>query len=124
MKLVDIKINNFRGIQKLIVPVDDLTVLIGENNTGKSTILEAIRIVIDNGLPGLRNDIFHEYDFHLSETKQTPQDADPISIILHFAEKQENEWSDTIHQQFVGILQPDADTNLNHLWLSVSGKYN
>ncbi len=43
MNLTDIKVENFRGISSLHLPLDRLTVLIGENNTGKSTVLEAIR---------------------------------------------------------------------------------
>ncbi len=38
MKLQDISIKNFRGIRSLDLPLDNLTVLIGENNVGKSTI--------------------------------------------------------------------------------------
>ena len=43
MKLKDITINNFRGIRSLYLPLDDLTVLIGENNAGKSTVLKPSR---------------------------------------------------------------------------------
>lgn len=46
MKLTDIKIKNFRGVRSLHLPLDSLTVLIGENNTGKSTVLEAIRLAL------------------------------------------------------------------------------
>ena len=49
MKLIEVKIENFRGIHSLHVPLDSLTVLIGENNTGKSTVLEAIRFVLTRG---------------------------------------------------------------------------
>ncbi len=49
MKLTDIKIENFRGVRSLHLPLDVLTVLIGENNTGKSTVLEAIRLVLTRG---------------------------------------------------------------------------
>ena len=36
MFLKQLEIKNFRGIQELTLPLDDLCVLIGENNTGKS----------------------------------------------------------------------------------------
>jgi len=49
MKLADIKTENFRGICSLHLPLDGLTVLIGENNTDKSTVLEAIRLVLTRG---------------------------------------------------------------------------
>jgi putative ATP-dependent endonuclease of OLD family len=49
MKLIKITIENFRGIKYLSMPLTDLTVLYGENNTGKSTILDAIRMGFPKG---------------------------------------------------------------------------
>lgn len=44
MYLKEINIQNFRGISNLSIEFEkDITVLIGENNTGKTTILEAVR---------------------------------------------------------------------------------
>ena len=65
MKLVDVKIENFRGIRSLHLPLDQLTVLIGENNTGKSTVLEAIKLVLTRSFGFRRGGQFSEYDFHL-----------------------------------------------------------
>ncbi|MCI4410574.1 MAG: ATP-binding protein [Thiotrichales bacterium] len=45
MKLKEIKLKNFRGYaEETVVPMDDLTVLVGRNDAGKSTILEALDI--------------------------------------------------------------------------------
>lgn len=122
MNLTDIKIENFRGIHSLHLPLDRLTVLIGENNTGKSTVLEAIRLVLTRGF-GLRRDgRFTEYDFHLKDATATPQTADPISITLHFAEEQENEWPDAVIQQMSEVVQLDT-TGLNHIWLQANGAF-
>ena len=45
MKLKSISIENFRGYQdKTTINFDDLTVLVGKNDIGKSTILEALDI--------------------------------------------------------------------------------
>lgn len=41
MKLRKIRIQNFRGIKDLEIDIDDTTVLIGENNSGKTAILDA-----------------------------------------------------------------------------------
>ena len=87
MKLAEITIENFRGIRSLHLPLDGLTVLIGENNTGKSTVLEAIRLVLTRGFGVRRDGRFTEYDFHLKDASATPQTADPILITLHFAEE-------------------------------------
>lgn len=47
MKLREIILQNFRGYyNETRIPVDDLTALIGQNDVGKSTILEALDIFL------------------------------------------------------------------------------
>lgn len=123
MKLIEIMIENFRGIRSLHLPLDGLTVLIGENNTGKSTVLEAIRLVLTRGFGLRRGGQFTEYDFHLKDATSTPQTAEPISIILHFAEEQEGEWPDTVVQQMSEVIQLDMTAGLNHIWLQAKGTF-
>lgn len=49
MKLVEFKIENFRGFQKeTVITFDELTVLIGRNDAGKSTILDALDIFFND----------------------------------------------------------------------------
>lgn len=123
MKLAEIKIENFRGVRSLHLPLGGLTVLIGENNTGKSTVLEAIRLVLTRGFGSRRSGQFSEYDFHLVDASATPQAAQPIKIMLHFAEEQENEWPDAIIQQMNEVIQLGTD-GLNHIWLQAEGAFN
>lgn len=59
------------------------TVLIGENNTGKSSILEAIRRCLASSTLG--RDAFLEYDYHMADRNDRPADGDPIEIVLYFA---------------------------------------
>lgn len=122
MKLIHLKIENFRGIRSLDLPLDDLTILIGENNAGKSTVLEAIRLVLTRGFGTRRSGQFSEYDFHLNGINATPQTADPIKITLHFAEERENEWPDAVIQQMDEVIQLDVD-GLNHIWLLATGYF-
>lgn len=122
MKITEIKIQNFRGIRSLALKLDDLTVLIGENNTGKSTVIEAIRLALTRGLGYRKNAQFSEYDFHLADANTTPQSADPIEILLHFSEANEDEWHETITQQLNEVIQLDSD-GLNHIWLQVQGDF-
>ncbi|RLA86756.1 MAG: hypothetical protein DRG58_11665 [Deltaproteobacteria bacterium] len=122
MWLKDVKIENFRGIRSLHLPLDRLTVLIGENNTGKSTVLEAIRLALLRSFSARRSGQFTEYDFHLKDADATPSLAEPIQITLHFSENQENEWPDAIVQQMNEVIQLDQN-GLNHIWLQIKGSF-
>ncbi len=42
MKLVEIEVRSFKGVKHAVVPILDTTVLVGVNNAGKSSILQAI----------------------------------------------------------------------------------
>lgn len=44
MKLRNVKICNFRGINDLDVALDDYSLLVGPNNAGKSSVIDAIRV--------------------------------------------------------------------------------
>lgn len=49
MKLVEVKLQNYRSYhQETCVPIDDLTVIIGKNDAGKSTVLEALDVFFNN----------------------------------------------------------------------------
>ena len=84
MLLERIDIKRFRGIQQVSIKLDaGTTVLIGENNTGKSSILEAIRKCLgSSALPS--RDEFLEYDYHMAGKDDRPADGDPIEIVLYF----------------------------------------
>ena len=49
VKLTDVRISNFRSLQNLEVQLDDLTVLVGTNNSGKTSFLDALYIAIGSG---------------------------------------------------------------------------
>ena len=107
MLLKRVEINNFRGIQSLSINLGKTTTLIGENNTGKSTILEAIRTALGVYPSGGKQ--FLEYDYHISNENQQPSDAAPIKIVLHFAEQKNDEWHEKTVQQLKEIIQIDSD---------------
>lgn len=50
MKIVSVKIRNFRSYsEEISISFDDLTLLVGKNDIGKSTILEALDIFFNDG---------------------------------------------------------------------------
>ena len=93
MKLRRLEIKNFRGITKLDMEIGDTTVLIGENNTGKTAILDALKFAIRN-VRTRQGCVFDEYDFYLPTPNAEPSDAPSITIRLTFRENQPGEWDD------------------------------
>ena len=50
MRIESIKIKNFRSYkEETVIDLEDLTVLVGKNDIGKSTILEALDIFFNDG---------------------------------------------------------------------------
>ena len=79
MRVTKIRIRNFRGIRNLEVELGDITVLIGENNTGKTSVLDALGFCLQ-GLDVQHSSVFNGLDFHLAESRSEPYSADPIEI--------------------------------------------
>lgn len=71
MSIVRIVIDNFKSIKHCDLSLEALTVLIGENGTGKTTILEAIEYFYQNLAYGdkRRNDIFDANNKYSNEVK-------------------------------------------------------
>ena len=51
MHLKNLKIKNFRNFKTIDIPLSSNIVLLGENRVGKSNLLFAMRLVIDQALP-------------------------------------------------------------------------
>lgn len=66
MKISRLKIRNFRGVKSADLLFPDHVVLIGDNNTGKSTILEAIDLVLGPDRLSRRTPI-DEHDFYIGK---------------------------------------------------------
>jgi putative ATP-dependent endonuclease of OLD family len=63
VRIVRVHVENFRGIRLADVHFDGTTVLLGDNNTGKSTVLEAVELAI--GADRLsRTQPIDEHDFY------------------------------------------------------------
>ena len=104
----EIEINNFRGIRNLSLKLDETTVLIGENNTGKSTILAALESCLSRSLTR-RSGAFSEYDYYLPEKDSQPMDSEGIEITIRFLEQVENEWPDEVLQTLAEAVQAGDD---------------
>jgi len=121
MILKTFEIENFRGIAKLTLELDRTTVLIGENNSGKTSVLEALHTCMNRGLSRHATP-FSEYDFHLATEDAEPADAPPIVLTLTFEESQKDEWPDEIAQAFSTAIQI-LDDDRQQLSFRVTAKY-
>jgi len=65
MILTQIKANNFRSCKSVEISIDSLTVFIGENDSGKSSILDILDIALNNAQPQ-PNDFYRDSDNNLS----------------------------------------------------------
>lgn len=108
MRLARVHVENYRGLRDVVVDLDDTTVLIGENNSGKTAFLEALRSCLER-LRSRRSVVFETYDFHLVDQAADPLQAPPITITLHFEEGGSGEWSAELLQALSGLtsLRPD-----------------
>ncbi len=114
-------IENFRGIAKLTLELDRTTVLIGENNSGKTSVLEALHTCLNHGL-SRRATPFSEYDFHLATEDAEPADAPPIVLTLTFEESKAAEWPDELVQAFPNVIQT-LDDDRQRVSFRVTAKY-
>lgn len=123
MRVTSVRIENFRGIKKLALEFDEITVLIGENNSGKTAVLDALRLCLRE-LGPRRRVVFDVFDFHLPDANAEPSSAKPIQIVIEFSEQEKGEWDD----QLIGrlnrdkILQVDGDER-SHVLLRVTCEY-
>ena len=87
MTIAGIRIRNFRGIKELDLELGRVTILVGENNSGKTSVLEALKLCLkDAGSRHPRS--FKPLDFHLADESTDPAMASPIEIEIEltFAE--------------------------------------
>ena len=123
MRVTAVRIENFRGIKQLELELDETTVLIGENNSGKTAVLDALRLCLRD-LGARRRTVFDTLDFHLPDTDAEPSSAGPIQIEVLLSEQEIGEWND----QLIGRLNRDGilqvgDDERNHVLLRVTCKY-
>lgn len=77
MRITQLKVENFRGIKKgeLLIPCH--AVMVGDNNIGKSSLLEAIDLVL--GPERLsRRPVIDEHDFYAG--RYIDVEGQPVSI--------------------------------------------
>lgn len=125
MQLTHLSIKNYRGIKSLSLALDETTVLIGENNSGKTTILHALRACLQSLRNSGRSTVFDEFDFYFENSTSDPSTAETIEILLTF-EENETEWSEEIERQLggdAGIIMFIEPQDTARVQLKVTSEY-
>jgi len=144
VKIFSVKIENFRGIQSAKLVMPDHAVLIGDNNTGKSSVFEAIDLALGPDRLSRRPPV-DEHDFYQGRYLSLPNpkateagglgSAPKITvevIITNLSPEQEArfgthiEWLNTITGNFYQEANPagvDADEIKAALRITFEGKY-
>ena len=92
MYLIRLEVENFRGIRSALIELGDTIVLIGENDSGKTAILEAIEKVLSVNKEGSEFQ-FLPHEFYQRKVNGEYRVEGPIRISLTFRERTPDEWS-------------------------------
>lgn len=108
MRLSKVELKNFRALTDVVVELDDTTVLIGENNSGKTSFLEALKMCLTIPM-SKRAETFDDYDHHLPSLQAKLGDAGDTAITLHFTESAPDEWDAKVMQMLDGVINVNGD---------------
>ena len=80
----DLTIRGFRGFRHLEIPeLGRVTLITGKNNTGKSSLLEGVRLVSQRAAPDVLNDILDSRGEYLPNGKEDSRPLDPVRDFHH-----------------------------------------
>ncbi|MCD9501807.1 DUF2813 domain-containing protein [Photobacterium phosphoreum] len=116
MHLERIEIAGFRGIKRLSLSFNELTVLIGENAWGKSSLLDALSLVL---CPSAE---FYEMkfsDFHVDHVIGNER-ASSLQIVLRWHEDYQGEYQARRYRAFDSFWV--EDNNLKHLYVQIDSQ--
>ncbi len=109
MYISRIVIRNFRNFELLDARLcAGVTCVVGDNNTGKSNLLHAIRLACDINLPNYYRELT-EQDFHCGIDISTPQHA---LVSVEFTDFAENEYEDALAANW--LVEDDTVARLTY----------
>lgn len=121
MHLAEVHIERFRGIRRLTLALDPVTVIIGENDCGKSSVLDAIGValsdrVFDDGLDAmdLHRSVDHGARTETALRRESSRDStrSGVGIRLRFVELTPGEWPPAKVDRLDTIARPLSDGRL------------
>ncbi|UFU00842.1 AAA family ATPase [Radiobacillus kanasensis] len=108
MYISSVEIHNFRSLKNVSVKLNEMNILIGPNNAGKTSFFEAINYAIGWNISKTPN----EDDFFVADSRTfDPKNTESIEVILEFREgfNESERYSEEIETDFEGIIQYDED---------------
>jgi putative ATP-dependent endonuclease of OLD family len=118
MHISRLVIRNFRCIRELDISLSPTSVIIGENNAGKSAVLDAVKIALGRRWGRAGQTGFSEYDFPFQREAGEPRPE--ILIKLWLAESQPAEWPQPLVDELSDIVRTDPHTGLNSICMQVT----
>lgn len=135
LEIVRLKIENFRGIKNGEIYFNGHTLLIGGNNTGKSTICEALNLVLSADRLA-QKPVVNEHDFYQSKYLDDEENEIKIKIevvLINLSEEVKNrfhsniEYWDKINRQLLNhknnVADTDESSNIPALRITFEGWY-
>ena len=135
MRICRLHIRRFRGIREATLFFPDHVVLVGDNNVGKSTILEAIDLVLGpdrlRRTPPIDEHDFYLGDYARAEDEENPKQIEIEAAVTDLNEEQERQFSDCLEwwDDEAGELLPgpvedvDGETVKTALRVTFIGEY-
>lgn len=100
-----VRICGFRGVSDIEITIPRVTILLGQNNTGKTSIIKALQLALGDYSRSLTDEDFHISD---DETRQERITVDLRFIALDGSARA-NEFSENWQQELGEKIQAEAD---------------
>lgn len=118
MRIRRLKISNFRGIASGTVDFSGHTLLVGGNNVGKSTVCEALDLILGQDRLG-RRPVIDEHDFYRGQYQSESGDLIEIrleSILLDLSEEARRRFRNHLRRwnDKTGTFMDEASDGLRH----------
>jgi hypothetical protein len=120
MHIGRVSIENFRCIKSIDIQLSASSVIIGENNAGKTAFLDAIRIALSRRWGRSGQTGFSEYDFPQSwdAGSERPQ----IRIRMWLYESVPHEWPQPLVDELIDIIRTDPVTGCGSICMLTNSR--
>ncbi len=119
MLLKRVRLQNYRCFKDVEVELAKVTVLIGENNAGKTSFLDAIRLCLSRNMLR-RSARLDDYDYHQPTTTTQPRQLQPLTVTLDYVLAQDE--PESVVQALNDVIVFDAD-GMAHIVLRLQSQF-